>query len=123
MPDEDAGLYHRWLAAWSDRRSALEPIIAADAVGHWPDGDVIGPRGFARAIAETVDQFDSVDFDVQAGPLVGGGFIAARWIANCRMGDETMAFAGHDFVRVDGGMIAEYWPSISPVAAPRPPAA
>jgi hypothetical protein len=115
MSDEPTELYRRWLAVWSDRHSSLESLIAADAVGHWPEGDVVGPRGFARAIAETIDEFDSVEFDVQAGPLVGDGFVAARWIANCRMGDETMAFAGHDFVRVADGMIAEYWPAISPV--------
>ena len=122
MPDEPTELfeptelYRRWLAAWSDRHAALEPIVAADAVGHWPEGDVVGPRGFARAIAETVAQFDSVEFDVQAGPLVGEGIVAARWVVNCRMGDETMAFAGHDFVRVADGKIVEYWPAILPTA-------
>ncbi|QNE36784.1 nuclear transport factor 2 family protein [Leifsonia shinshuensis] len=116
MPYEPPELYRRWLAAWTDRHAALEPIVAADAVGHWPEGDVVGPRGFARAIAETVDQFDRVDFDVQAGPLVGDGFVAARWILTCHMGDETMSFAGHDFVRVEDGVIAEYWPAISPAS-------
>ena len=116
MPYEATELYRRWLAAWSDRHASLEPIIAGDAVGHWPEGDVVGPRGFARAIAETVDQFDRVEFDVQAGPLVGDGFVAARWVLTCSMGDETMSFAGHDFVRVQDGVIAEYWPAILPAA-------
>ncbi len=100
---------------WSDRHAGLEPLIAAEAVGHWPEGDVVGPRGFARAIAETVDQFDSVEFDMQAGPFAGR-FVAARWVATCRLGDETMAFAGHDFVRVADGKIVEYWPAIFSVA-------
>ena len=115
--ESDRELYERWLAAWSDKHASLEPLIAVDAVGHWPEGDVVGPRGFAQAIAQTIDAFDSVEFDVQAGPLSGDGVVAARWLVRCRMGDETMVFAGHDFLRVEGGMIAEYWPSIFPVGA------
>ncbi|WP_348788923.1 nuclear transport factor 2 family protein [Leifsonia sp. NPDC080035] len=118
MPSEsNEQLYERWLAVWGDRHQSLEALIAEDAVGHWPEGDVVGPRGFAQAIAQTIDAFDSVRFDVQAGPLSRDDIVAARWLVTCRMGDETMVFAGHDFLRIDGGMIAEYWPSIHPVGA------
>jgi hypothetical protein len=67
---------------------------------------VQGREGLVDLIRETRSMFAALSFTLELGPI-GDELIAARWSGEGV--DPNMRLLGHDFVRVQGGRIAEYW--------------
>jgi hypothetical protein len=102
--------YRRWLLQLWHGDEAAADVLADDVVAHWPDREVAGRAALTALIAETRAMFDSLAFELEAGPLVDGDLVAARWSGVGRRAGEETAFLGHDLMRLDQrGRIAEYW--------------
>ena len=101
--------YRRWLLQLWHGDSAAADVLADDVVAHWPDREVTGREDLVRLIDGTRAMFDELSFELEAGPLVDGDLVAARWSGAGRAGGEETAFLGHDLMRLRDGRIAEYW--------------
>ena len=103
--------YRRWLLQLWHGDEAAADVLADDVVAHWPDRDMHGRAALTALIAETRAMFDRLSFELEAGPVVDGDLVAARWsgVGRTAAGEET-AFLGHDLMRLTrDGRIAEYW--------------
>jgi hypothetical protein len=103
--------YRRWLLQLWHGDEAAADVLADGVVAHWPDREVEGRAALTALIAETRAMFDRLTFELEAGPLVDGVLVAARWsgLGRTAAGEET-SFLGHDLMRLDAhGRIAEYW--------------
>ena len=125
--DGDAGikLWDRWGALWNGDLGIADEIVAPDFVAHFaPVGpspaEVRGPDGLKGWLGGAVAAFEDHRFATQVGPLVDGDLVAGRWVftATYRGGfpgaspeavGRRVEYAGADFLRVEGGRIAEYW--------------
>ncbi|MFD1930866.1 ester cyclase [Nonomuraea mangrovi] len=110
-------LYRRWLLEmWNGDFNLADELVAPEFVGHWPGMDVHGPEGLKGALAQGFEPFANVSVTLDAGPIVDGDLVAARWTFS---GDHTGAipgvavtritFSGHDILRAEGGRFVEYW--------------
>ena len=120
--DNNRALYRRWLfELWAGELPVAEEIIAERFVGHWPDQDVVGPRGAALAVQAGRAPFDDISITLDVGPIAEDDKVAGHWTfhasyrgglpgATVRPGTRV-AFRGIDIVRVDpaSGKLAEYW--------------
>ncbi len=117
--DADAGmeLWQRWLARWNGDLAVADEIVAP--VGPSP-AEVRGPEGLKGWIGGVLAAFEDDRFTTEVGPLVDGDLLAGRWMftATYRGGfpgaspeavGRRVEYAGADFLRVEGGQIAEYW--------------
>ncbi|SOD58186.1 SnoaL-like domain-containing protein [Streptomyces zhaozhouensis] len=109
-------LYERWITAlWNgpadvgELTARAETVVAGDFVGHWPDGDVRGPDGLGRLIAETKGMFTALSFTVEVPPFAGGDLVAGRWVGRGRTSEGPVEFFGNDILRAVNGRFAEYW--------------
>lgn len=118
-------LYGRWSDLWRGDFSHAQEILDPDFVVHQarPDGsDSEAMRGPARLLPEieqTMAAFRDITITVDVGPIIQNDLIAARWTmrasyaggldrATAPVGT-TVAFSGHDILRVSGGTFVEYW--------------
>lgn len=105
-------LYGRWLfELWHGELAVAHQICAPSFVGHWPQAPakVRGPHALAEIVRETRSHFDGLEFTVDLGPVAEGDVIAARWTGRGTFQGDEVSLRGHDFLRVEGGRIAEYW--------------
>jgi hypothetical protein len=103
-------LYRRWLLElWHGSYDVADEILAEDFVGHWPDREVRSRAALVALIRETREMFESLEFELQVGPIVDGEFVAARWTGVGRTADGEMPLLGNDILRVADGRFAEYW--------------
>ena len=110
-------MYRRWLLElWHGSYEVAEEILTEDFAGHWPDRDVEGREALVALIRETRAMFESLEFQLEVGPIVNGEFVAARWTGVGRTAEGEMPLLGNDILRVADGRFAEYW-----VARGRPP--
>lgn len=120
--DDNRALYWRWLfELWAGDLRVAEEILADSFVGHWPDQDIRGPRGAARAVEAGRAPFNDISITLDVGPIAEGDKVAGHWTfhASYRSGlpgatvrpGTRVAFKGIDIVRVDpiSGKLAEYW--------------
>ncbi len=114
-----------WLSLWNGNLDAASRIIAEDYTLHMTPMDrsdlcqYAGPRGLAEWIRQMHSAFVPLTFEVQVPALFGENLIGVRWLATgtyaggmpgARAAVGTrVSFAGADFLRVQGGKIAEYW--------------
>ncbi|HEU5025679.1 MAG TPA: ester cyclase [Spirillospora sp.] len=114
-------LYRRWLFdAWSGDYGVLDEILTPGFAGHWPRMDVHGPDGAAEQIRQSRAYFSDIENTLDAGPLVDGDLVAARWTfhgsyqggipGTTAEPGTRISFAGHDLFRMEDGRFAEYWP-------------
>jgi ketosteroid isomerase-like protein len=101
--------YRRWLLQLWHGDDAAADVLADDVVAHWPDREVRGRHALVELIHGTRAMFETLTFELEAGPLVDGDLVAARWSGVGRAGGEETAFLGHDLMRLRDGRIAEYW--------------
>lgn len=115
MASTSAGeLYRRWLdELWNGGPEAVPQLVTDDFVGHWPDGDVIGPVELATLIRETQEMFSELRFVLDVGPIVQDDFVCARWTGRGQTPEGPLTFFGNDILRVRDDRITEYWPASS----------
>ncbi|MBO0678338.1 nuclear transport factor 2 family protein [Mycolicibacterium sp. S2-37] len=113
-PPHDAGtVFRRWIGeVWSQARVPAD-LVAENFVGHWPDRDVHGRDELAAIVEQTRNMFDSLEFDIVLGPLADGDLLAGRWTGAGRHDGGDIRFNGNDILRMEGGLIAEYWTGTS----------
>jgi len=103
-------LYRRWLLElWHGSYDAAEEILTEDFVGHWPERDVTGREALVELIRETRAMFESLEFELEVGPVEQGEFVAARWTGVGRTAEGETPLLGNDILRVADGRFAEYW--------------
>lgn len=108
-------LYRRWLnELWAGQTAVAQEILADDIQGHWPDRDTSGRDAAVARIAETLEMFDQITFEIDVGPLAEGDLVAARWIGVGRSSDNELSFFGNDVLRIADGRFVEYWGTSSP---------
>lgn len=113
-------LYRRWLfEVWEGDYAVAEEILTPGFTGHWPDLEVRGPAEAAEQVRRSHAYFSGVRTSLDAGPVVGGGMVAAAWsfhgayrggIPGATAAPGTpVSFRGQDVFRAEGGRFAEYW--------------
>jgi hypothetical protein len=103
-------LYRRWLLElWHGSYNTAEEILTEDFVGHWPDRQVTGRDALVELIRDTRAMFESLEFELQLGPIVDGELVAARWTGVGRTLEGELPLLGHDILRVADGRFAVYW--------------
>lgn len=121
----NAEIWRKWLALWNGDLMIAPDIIAADFQLHMaPIGgggleQFAGPEGLAGWVAMLHAAIKPFRFSVQVEPLYDRDMIAGRWIAEGRYAGgfpgataepgALVRFAGADFLRIENGLIAEYW--------------
>jgi predicted ester cyclase len=127
-PDDLRRLYDRWLLElWHGDESVAAQIVAPDFVIHQVRSEPgeseaqRGPDAAVELVRMGRSPFSELTFAVEVGPIVEGDMVAARWSgrgayaggipgASAPPGTEV-SFGGIDIMRVEGGLIAEYWVS------------
>jgi hypothetical protein len=113
-------LYRRWLfEVWAGDYAAAGEILAPGFTGHWPNLEVHGPAEAVEQVRRSHEYFTGVRTALDAGPVVGGGMVAAAWsfhgsyrggIPGATAAPGTrVSFRGHDLFRAEGGRFTEYW--------------
>jgi predicted ester cyclase len=128
MIDDPRRLYERWLLElWHGDESVAQEILAADFVVHQARSQpgeseaVRGPQAGIELVRMGRAPFSQLAFEIEVGPIVEGGMVAARWIgrglyaggipgATAPAGTEVH-FGGIDIMRIENGRLAEYWVS------------
>lgn len=121
----NSGLWTQWAALWNGNLAPADEIIAPSFVAHFaPVGsspaEVRGPEGLKGWIGQSLAAFSDYRFETQVGPLADGGMIAGRWLfrGTYRGGipgavpdavGNRVEYAGIDILRVEEGLIVEYW--------------
>lgn len=123
---DPGALYRRFLLDLWHADPARLPDLATELVT--PDfvirrrggaSELSGPPAAADLISQSHALFDDIRVTLDIGPLVTGEYVAGRWTfhgayrggipgATAPAGT-SVAFSGHDIVRVAGKLVAEYW--------------
>ncbi len=108
-------LCRRWLdELWAGQMAEAHEILADGFQGHWPDRETAGRDAAVARIAETLDMFDAITFEIDVGPVVEDDLVAARWTGVGRTADGELSFFGNDILRIADGRFVEYWAASSP---------
>jgi steroid delta-isomerase-like uncharacterized protein len=121
MSSENKALIRRWFEeVWTNGRvSAIDEMLAPDAVAHGLGDDLRGPEGFKPFHAAYRDAFPDVAIQID-DIIAEGDMVAARWTATATHRGNALGFAatgrpatfhGMTFARVSGGQIVEGWNS------------
>jgi hypothetical protein len=123
---ENAALAEPWKELWNNDLSLTEKIIAPDFVAH--AAPITGSGGHEIHGREALNQWvagihlllSDLTFDIQVGPIATEEYLVVRWqargtyrggfpgAAEEAIGNEV-AFTGTDTLRVENGLLAEYW--------------
>src|SRR4051812_29944478 len=111
MAFDHHALYTAWLLGlWHGDEAVADVLIAEDFAGHWPDRSVAGRAELVAVIRETRGMFSELSFQIELGPLCDGDMVAARWSGEgVDATGDAVRFLGHDLLRVEDGVIAEFW--------------
>ena len=124
--DEARKLAQGWAELWNGQLELADKIISPDFVSHaapitgGPAADSEGRDELKQWIGGIHTILDDLRFTIQVGPIADGDMMSLRWEANAVNkgvfpgGDASLAgrpviFYGTDTLRLDGGLIAEYW--------------
>jgi hypothetical protein len=117
------GLWQRWVALWSGDLSAGADIVAPAFRLHlpvtWSHGnDSRGRDGLLAWIADFRAGYSDARVSVEAGPVICGELMAARWSFTGlrRDGGGPVRYLATDIVRIEDGHIAECWLSFDTFA-------
>ena len=104
-------LYERWLLElWHGDYAVADEILTEDFAGHWPDREVVGPRGAGRADPQHPrDVRRRWSSSSSSARSHDGDLVAARWTGVGRTEEGEMPLLGNDILRVQDGRFAEYW--------------
>ncbi|GLY64244.1 ester cyclase [Amycolatopsis taiwanensis] len=117
-------LWEKWTALWNGDLSQAEQVLATDftlhvAVVGADEGTVQGTQGLVDWISLLRTLLGGPTFTVQVGPLIDGDLLCGRWqiqghyaggMPGATAAPGTpIAFTGTDILRVDNGLLAEYW--------------
>lgn len=126
--DDHGQVYARWLALWNGdlalAAALISPAFTLHQVGvSGPlDADQFrGPDGLVRLIQMSRAPFADLRFHLEVGPVAAGPMLAARWtgqgtyqgglLGATAAAGTPVTFGGNDILRLEGGMVAEYWVS------------
>ncbi len=95
-------------------------LFTADAVGHWGDRDVRGPRMIAEQVRQAQQLFPGISTVLEVGPIAEGDLLAAQWVftdtyaggppgAQAPVGAEVRC-PGVDIFRIRGDRFCAYCP-------------
>jgi len=122
--DTAHALWQGWVELWNGDLSRAERILAADftvnaAIVGVDGGAVQGASGLAGWVALLRTALGEPTFTVEVGPIIDGDLVGGHWRVQGRyaggMPGATAApgtpvdFTGTDILRIDGGVLAEYW--------------
>jgi len=127
MADHDTvALAEAWADLWNNNLEQTPRIVAPGFVSHaaslfgGPAEDNAGRDVLDSWVAGAHQVFSGLHFDVQLGPFRDGDTVVVRWVARGTYtgaipGTDPAAvgrpvtFYGTDTLRLEGGLIAEYW--------------
>ena len=114
-----------WVELWNGGRTPAERIVSpalrvrAALLGGGDGSAVKGPAGLADMIRQIRGAFPDLRFTVEVGPIIDGDYLVVRWIADGTYGGgfpgataapgTTVRFTGTDTLRVQDGLITDYW--------------
>ena len=120
-----AALVDSWLALWNGDLDVADTIISeanrvhAVMFGGGDGSAVTGVSGIKDFVAQMRSLMSDLVFSVEVGPIVDGGHLVVRWVANGHYGGGLpgagapvgtgVTFHGTDILRVSDGTIVEYW--------------
>ena len=121
MSTENKALTRRWFEeVWNTGRStAIDEMLAADAVIHGLGNDLHGPAGFKSFHAAYRNAFPDVTLQID-DIAAEGAIVAVRWSGSGTHRGDGLGFAatgkqvrfnGMSFVRVERGKLVEGWNS------------
>jgi predicted ester cyclase len=125
MPTDDMReLWDRWIELWNGDLALAERIIHPEFALHRVPppripGRLDGREGLIAWIEQTRSLFADLRFTVEVGPIVDGGRVAGRWLAegsyqggipgSTAAAGTRVGFHGIDIWRAEDGLIREYW--------------
>jgi predicted ester cyclase len=123
--DTAHALWQKWTALWNGDLSQAQQILTTDftvhaaLVGDLDEAAVQGARGVAGWVTLLRAALGEPTFTVQIGPIVDGDLVCGRWHVHGHYAGgfpgatatpgTPVAFTGTDVLRVDNGLLAEYW--------------
>ena len=107
-------LWDAWTEMWNGATALAEKIATPGFRVHFgtviPEADAIrGPRDLAAFIDGFRAGYESLVYRTDIGPIVDGGLLSCRWVADFTKKGETRRTGGIDILRVEDGIIAEVW--------------
>ena len=119
MSSENKALVRRWFEeVWNQgRSSAIDEMLAADAVVHGLDADLHGPADFKPFHEAYRNAFPDVTIQIDE-IIAEGAVVAVRWSASGTHSGgglgfgatgKKVHFTGMGFARIEGGKIVEGW--------------
>jgi len=111
---EMAALWDAWTEMWNGATGLAEKIVTADFRVHFgteiPAADAIrGPRDLAAFVDGFRAGYESLVYRTDVGPIVDGGLLSCRWVADFTKEGGSRRTGGIDVLRVEDGRIAEVW--------------
>jgi hypothetical protein len=122
--DAALALWQGWGELWNGDLSQAEQILASGLTVHAAivgvDGAAVqGRSGVADWVALLRKALGEPAFTIEVGPIIDGNLICGRWHlqgqyaggmpgATAALGSQV-DFAGTDILRIDNGLLAEYW--------------
>lgn len=117
-------LWSSWIALWNGDLAQAEHILATDFAVHVTvvgadETAVQGAQGLADWVGLFRTLFGEPTFTVHVGPLIDGDLLCGRWQVRGHYAGgmpgataapgTPVAFTGTDVLRIDDGLLAEYW--------------
>lgn len=122
-----AALVERWLALWNGDLAIADALVAEDFLVHAASPSGVGEEEMRGR--EALKQWISgglkavlpdLRFAITVGPIATDDYFAVRWTAQGRYAGgfpgaseeavgSLVTFTGTDLVRVEGGVLVEYW--------------
>ena len=125
MPtDELKELWDRWIELWNGDLALAETIVHPEfALHRIPPPRISDQLGGRERLVAWIDQtrslFPDLRFTVEVGPILDGGMVAGRWLAegsyqggipgSTAAAGTRVGFHGNDIWRAEDGLIREYW--------------
>ena len=125
MPTGDLKeLWDRWIELWNGDLALAETIVHPEfALHRIPPPRIPDQLGGRERLVAWIDQtrslFPDLRFTVEVGPIVDGGMVAGRWLAegsyqggipgSTAPAGSRVGFHGNDIWRAEDGLIREYW--------------
>jgi predicted ester cyclase len=117
-------LAQSWADIWNGDLSLTTGTVHENFVAHaapllgGPASDSVGRDNLDTWVGGIRQAIPNLSFTVQVGPLVDAPFLVLRWHAKgtyqgglpgAADGPIPLEFYGTDILRIDDGLIAEYW--------------
>ena len=123
---DNAALAEPWRELWNNDLSLTDKIIARDFVAHAApltgsgDDTVHGRDGLNGWVAGIHTVLHDLNFEITVGPIATDDYLVVRWVADGTYAGgfpgaseeavgKHVRFTGTDTLRVENGMLAEYW--------------